>query len=215
MTFELQKKNSIFESIAMDRTGAALCPVRTWSSIVKRILRYPREIDDSSVNLVRTNRSYQQLTSRQIRIFFRGAFRSLGEQRISKEAEDVETHSIRSTFAMILLLKNVSISFIGMSTILLFLLLVFASYWAIYYIHHRRVVQGILDYITFILVVLLGILCSSNNNNPNTPLIQRARATGGDDARSQRGIPPARAVSSINFFLSFDCVFGLRRTDGF
>ena len=107
ITFESQKNGEKFESIAMRRTGGSLCPVNTWATIVKRITSYPRGSEDSPVNLVRINRRYTNITSAQIRYTLRKTITLLGEDDIGVKSSQVGTHSIRSTFAMILFTHGV------------------------------------------------------------------------------------------------------------
>ena len=86
----------------MRRTGGSLCPVSTWIAIITRILSYPRGTTDSPINIVRTGRSYSKITSTQVRETLRKTVTLLREDEIGVKIDQVGTHSIRSTFAMIL-----------------------------------------------------------------------------------------------------------------
>ena len=101
-TFEFQKNRSKFESVAMTKNNGPMCPVNVWTIIVKRILSYPRGNTDSPVNLLRIGRHYRQITSTEIRNSLRKTVSTLGETEIGISCDDIGTHSIRSTFAMLL-----------------------------------------------------------------------------------------------------------------
>ena len=112
ITFEFQKNREKFQSVTMHALDDEFCPVKIWASIVQRILSYPKSSLDSPVNLVRSQRNYEYITSRQIRNTLRYTIKSIGENKLGIKADSVGTHSIRSTFAMILLLENISLTII-------------------------------------------------------------------------------------------------------
>ena len=102
VTFEFQKNRTKFESIAMRKIDGLTCPVKTWASIVQRVLSYPRGNKDSPVNLLRVGRQYRQITATEIRNTLRETVKTLGESNLGIKSCDIGTHSIRSTFAMLL-----------------------------------------------------------------------------------------------------------------
>ena len=102
VTFEYQKNRTKFESIAMRKIDGSTCPVKTWASIVQRVLSYPRGNTDSPVNLLRVGRQYRQITATEIRDTLRETVKTLGESNLGIKSCDIGTHSIRSTFAMLL-----------------------------------------------------------------------------------------------------------------
>ena len=91
----------------MRKTNSSLCPVKTWAAINSRILQYPRGSIESPVNLVRSNRSYSQVSSKQVRDTLRNAVSEIGEETIGISRDAVGTYSIRSSFAMLLHLHGV------------------------------------------------------------------------------------------------------------
>ena len=112
ITFEFQKNRQKFQSISMHAIEEDFCPVKIWSRIIQRILSYPKGSYESPVNLVRSNRKYDYIKSRQVRMSLRSTVKSIGEHKLGIKAESVGTHSIRSTFAMILLLEKISMTII-------------------------------------------------------------------------------------------------------
>ena len=91
----------------MRKTNSSLCPVKTWAAINNRILNYPRGSTESLVNLVRVNRTYSQVSSKQVRDTLRNAVSEIGEESLGITKDAVGTHSIRSSFAMLLHLHGV------------------------------------------------------------------------------------------------------------
>ena len=112
ITFEFQKNRQKFQSISMHAVDEPFCPVKLWAKIIQRILSYPKGSTNSPVNLVRSNRHYSYITSQQIRTSLRSTIKLLGENKLGIKSESVGTHSIRSTFAMILLLDKVRFTII-------------------------------------------------------------------------------------------------------
>ena len=112
LTFEFQKNREKFQSVTMHSLDDDFCPVKIWATIVQRILSYPKGSINSPVNLVRSHRNYEYITSRKIRQALRHTVKSIGENKLGIKADSVGTHSIRSTFAMILLLDKISLTII-------------------------------------------------------------------------------------------------------
>ena len=112
ITFEFQKNRQKFQSITMHALQEDFCPVRIWARIVQRILSYPKGSLNSPVNLVRSNRQYHFINSRLVRQSLRSTIKLIGENKLGIKAASVGTHSIRSTFAMILLLDDVRMTII-------------------------------------------------------------------------------------------------------
>ena len=110
ITFEQQKNGCRFESVAMHRNSSDLCPVRIWTDIVQRISKYPRGNENSPVNLLRIGRSYKLIESTLVRNTLRSAVLAIGETVLGITVDSVGTHSVRSTFAMLLLIHKVDIT---------------------------------------------------------------------------------------------------------
>ena len=112
ITFKFQKNRLNFQSITMYAIEDNFCLVKIWTKIVQRILSYPKGSIDSPVNLVRSNREYKFITSRHIRTSLCQTVKTIGENKLGIQAQTVGTHSICSTFAMILLLENIRMTII-------------------------------------------------------------------------------------------------------
>ena len=109
ITFEFQKNRQKFESIKMNSNPSLLCPVKAWSNRILTILSYPKGSLDSPINLFRTGRSYDYITSKDMRLSLRSVTKILGEESLGFQASKVGTHSIQSTFAMLLILNKIPI----------------------------------------------------------------------------------------------------------
>ena len=108
VTFEFQKSDERHESITMHRSGDnLLCPVRSWASIVRRILSYPGTNADTTVNTVLINGRLKTITSATVRAKLRSAASIIGKDNLGFEPNDVGTHSIRSGAAMAMYLAHV------------------------------------------------------------------------------------------------------------
>ena len=110
--FMRQKNNEKEAVITMHRTKNGLCPVEIWGQIVKRILSYPKTSLDSPVNLYANETKkgvrYTQIKSTQVLQHIRNIVTQIGSNTLGFEAKEVGTHSIRSSFAMMLHVQGIS-----------------------------------------------------------------------------------------------------------
>lgn len=109
ITFESQKNKHKFETITLHSTQTNLCPVKIWSKIITTILASPGGSINSNINFIHTNNKHYHITSEDMRIQLRRSILKIGESNLGIKATEVGTHSIRTTFAMILLLNKVNI----------------------------------------------------------------------------------------------------------
>ena len=107
ITFEFQKNRNKNESIKMDCNPSQLCPVKIWASVISRILSYPKGSLNSSINLYREKRSYHFINSTTMREALRQTVENIGSKQLGISPKNVGTHSIRSSFAMLLLLNKI------------------------------------------------------------------------------------------------------------
>jgi hypothetical protein len=93
------------------KTGQ-ICPVREWASTVKRVLSYEKTTEQSQVNTFLHPKSGKlvHITSSQTRAHIRHIVTLMGEERLGVTAENVGTHSLRSSCAMLLYLGQVRTS---------------------------------------------------------------------------------------------------------
>jgi type III secretory pathway component EscS len=111
ITFEFQKNDERDVTITMHRTGdATLCPVISWSSIVRRIRAIPGTSDSSPVcTYLLTDGTTGLVTSKQILDRLRDRVTAIGKDVLGFEAWEVGTHSIRSAAAMAMYLAGVPV----------------------------------------------------------------------------------------------------------
>ena len=107
VTFEQQKNGLRFESVAMHRNSSDLFPVRILTDIIQRITKYPRGNENSPGSLLRVGRSYKLLESTLVRDTLKTAVLAIGEAVLGIRVDSVGTHSVRSTFTMLLLIQKV------------------------------------------------------------------------------------------------------------
>ena len=91
----------------MNSNISKLCPVKIWASVITRILSYPKGSTTSSINIFREKRNYNFISSKMMRESLRKTVEHLGPTNLGISPKDVGTHSIRSSFAMLLLLNKV------------------------------------------------------------------------------------------------------------
>lgn len=112
ITFEDQKNGEKNACITQHKASRQkdLCPVRAWAALVHRIMSYPKTTMDTTVNTFYTKGSLKLISSNQTRSFIKSHVRSLGQDRLGLKANQVGTHSLRSSCAMLLYLTNVRTS---------------------------------------------------------------------------------------------------------
>lgn len=109
ITFIFQKNQERNESVGMYKTeDKRFCPVMTWANIIVRILSYPGSSLDFPVHTWYdpARKQFKYITSHLIRIQLRCVAVSIGKEILGFDPKDIGCHSIRSGFAMALVLIN-------------------------------------------------------------------------------------------------------------
>ena len=109
--FRRQKNNEKEAVITMHRTDHTLCPVRAWGTLIQRVLSYPGASLNSPVNLCYDPSSKLapfQIKSSQILKHIRNTVTIMGPACLGFKAREIGTHSIRSSFAMLLHIQGIS-----------------------------------------------------------------------------------------------------------
>ena len=86
-----------------------LCPVRSWGSIIQRLLKCPGTSPNTSVNSFYSNGKIQGVTGDDMTKALRGAAASIGKDTLGFDPTEVGTHSIRSGSAMGMYLAEVPV----------------------------------------------------------------------------------------------------------
>ena len=107
ITFHRQKNDVKEDTVTMPATFKMIGPVKASAAIVSRILQYPGTTVESPVNVVRMGKVNAKITSKQISILLKASVDVIGEDHLGFKSEDIGTHSIRSSFAMLLYLSKV------------------------------------------------------------------------------------------------------------
>ena len=102
ITFVKQKNGDKEAGRTMHRTNNELCPVQAWTEIVSRILNYPNTDENTTVDYVLFNNIPCHINSKQILHMIRLQITVIGQEVLGFGADDAGTHSIRSSFAMLL-----------------------------------------------------------------------------------------------------------------
>ena len=102
ITFLKQKNGDKEADRTMHRTNNELCPVKAWSAIASRIMKYPSTNENTPVNYIHLNNRANFVDSKQVLQLIRLQVALLGKDILGFSPEDVGTHSIRSSFAMLL-----------------------------------------------------------------------------------------------------------------
>ena len=84
----------------MASRDTTLCPVRQEAALVRRISSYPGASDDTPVSAVWRNDMVEHITSTEMIEAIRAAVIGIGEDQLGIKADDVGTHSIRSSAEM-------------------------------------------------------------------------------------------------------------------
>ena len=92
----------------MHRSGCTLlCPVRSWASIVRRVLSYPGTIIDNWVNTILVEKSPKTISSTTAQTKIRSAAGIVGEDVLGFSPSDIGKYSIRLGAAMHMYLAQV------------------------------------------------------------------------------------------------------------
>ena len=108
--FTDQKNGEKCDKVTMHKSNRPLGPVKAWAETIIRILSYPGTDLETPINTVRIGSNNVQITSKQILAHIRMTVAMIGEVKLGFKKEDVGTHSIRSSFAMLLYLAKVPVS---------------------------------------------------------------------------------------------------------
>ena len=106
VTFVRQKNNLKDAIITMHRTGDALCPVLTLKKLITRILSYPNTNLASTINTVRCQNKNSRIKDKTVLQHIRNIVTIIGHDELGFGADEVGTHSVRSSFAMFLYLAK-------------------------------------------------------------------------------------------------------------
>jgi hypothetical protein len=106
ITFENQKNGERMETVTQHRTDIDMCPVKFWATTVHRIRQYPNASDKTPIDAFHTNNRTFAIPAAAVRVYLRRAVQAVGEERLGFPAKKVGTHSVRSSFAMMLTLHD-------------------------------------------------------------------------------------------------------------
>ena len=94
------------ETITQGKTDIDMCPVQAWAATVTRIQSYAGTSGDTPIDAFSARGKIFSISSAVMRAYLRRATTEIGTDKLGFETKSVGTHSIRSSFAMMLLLNN-------------------------------------------------------------------------------------------------------------
>ena len=102
------QKNGVIEEINYLRSNKRLCPVVIWARICQRIASYDNTTEKSTVNTVylSSQKKLIRLKSSYIVKTLKSAVKIAGAKRLGLHLSSIGTHSIRTSFAMMLALRR-------------------------------------------------------------------------------------------------------------
>jgi hypothetical protein len=108
ITFEMQKKDSKFDTVIHSRTdNPVLCPVLQLAQLVNRILSYPNTTCNTPVCAVWHHGRLDKFASTQVLSALRAASKAVGSALLSFEPSKMGTHSLCSGAALEMYLARV------------------------------------------------------------------------------------------------------------
>jgi len=111
ITFEEQKRGTKNDTITHHRTNdPLLCPVKIWSKIIQRIIKYPTSNQDTTVNsFLLNNGTIYKFSGKDLLTHLRRAANSLGPDKLGYTPDQIGLHSARSGAAMAMYLAGVPV----------------------------------------------------------------------------------------------------------
>ena len=94
-------------TVTQHKNNTQLCPVLAYLKIVQHILSYPKGHKNSPINLVMINSKTHQMTGKEVFTRIRTIVSIFGKSDLGFSANEVGTHSIRSSAAMQLFLNKI------------------------------------------------------------------------------------------------------------
>ena len=108
ITFVLQKNGQKYATITQHASGHEVCPVKAWAAIVTRILDYKGTNSSTEVDtVVDSNGERSHIKADEIARHLKKVVTSVGKARLGFDEMRVSTHSIRTSFAMMLYLQHI------------------------------------------------------------------------------------------------------------
>ena len=104
VTFEFQKNRQKNVTVSQPHSGKEICPVIIWAQIVQRILSYNESSEDTAVNAILIGKKISYIKSGEILNHIKHMINNM--EGLGFTGDEVGTHSIRSSLAMALYLKN-------------------------------------------------------------------------------------------------------------
>ena len=107
VNFESQKNDEKDDLITMHANNKELCPVKTWATIINRILSYPGTSIHSPINTILVGKQMSLIRDKEVIKHIRATVSTIGKNILGFDPKEVGIHSIRSSFAMFLYIRGV------------------------------------------------------------------------------------------------------------
>ena len=108
ITFVLQKNGQKYATITQHASGHEVCPVKAWAAVVLRILNYKGTDSSTEVDMFVDGKNMSfHITADEVAKHLKKVVTIVGKDRLGFDATRVGTHSIRTSFAMMLYLQHI------------------------------------------------------------------------------------------------------------
>ena len=108
ITFIIQKNGTKYATITQHASGKEICPVKAWAAITSRILsKKSANLDTEVDTYFDENGNKENITAKEVATHIKSFVTTIGKSILGFSANRVGTHSIRTSFAMFLYLRNV------------------------------------------------------------------------------------------------------------
>ena len=105
--FRNHKNSDKMTTVTQHKNGTDFCPVRAFSSIIRRIQSYKNTSKHSPINLCRSSNKLSLITAAEVFRQIRATETVFGKANLGFDASEVGTHSLRSSTAMQLFLNKI------------------------------------------------------------------------------------------------------------
>ena len=112
ITFRSQKNDDNGQEVVLKRSNNLLCGVEAWCKLVTRIRSYSGTTSSTTVNTYKVGSQFGRITSKQVVAMLRSAVTEVGPDSIGVPLARVGTHSVRTTFALLMSLNGAQDSLI-------------------------------------------------------------------------------------------------------
>lgn len=106
VTFESQKNGDKNCTIIQHRSKKSICPVKSWGKLIRLILSYPNTNIETEICYFYDNNLSGMIRSHDLILHLRATAQAINYKNLGIDIKRIGTHSIRTSFAMLLYLEK-------------------------------------------------------------------------------------------------------------